>query len=102
MSVISLNDANFKGTIAEGVVLVDFYADWCGPCKMISPIVEQVSNETDAKVGKINVDENNFTASEYQIMSIPTLIIFKDGQISQKIVGFTSKEQLLDEINKIK
>lgn len=102
MSVINLNDANFKGTIASGVVLVDFYADWCGPCKMISPIVEQVSYETDAKVGKINVDENNYTASEYQIMSIPTLIIFKDGQVAQKIIGFTSKEQLLEEINKIK
>ena len=80
-------------------VLVDFYADWCGPCKMMAPIVEELAKDLQgkAKVGKINVDENQDLAMEYEVMSIPTLIIFKDGKELKRFVGVRSKSELLSE-----
>ena len=77
-------------------VLVDFYADWCGPCKMMAPAVEQLAQELEGKavVGKLNVDDNEDIAVKYQVMSIPTLIVFKDGQAVKKSVGLQSKDDV--------
>lgn len=91
-----LKDENFKEEIKEGLVLVDFYADWCGPCRMVGPIVEEISNEVEnLKVIKVNVDEREDIAKMYGIMSIPTLILFKEGEINKKQVGFVPKEVLI-------
>lgn len=102
MSVIKLEQNNFNEVIAKGVTLVDFYADWCGPCKMIAPIVEQVATETDAQVGKLNVDLAQGVAQQFGVMSIPTLIVFKDGKEVERVVGFTAKENLLRMIQNTK
>lgn len=103
MALVKLNDDNFKDEIASGVTLVDFYADWCGPCKMIAPFVEQLAEEeTDVKIAKLNVDEAQKVAMEYEVMSIPTLIVFKDGEPVKQQVGFAAKEQLKNMINEAK
>lgn len=95
MSVMKVNSSNFNEIIKNNVVLADFFADWCGPCKMLSPIIEELSNEmSDVNFVKVNIDESNEIASSYGIMSIPTLILFKNGKMINKIVGFTSKEEL--------
>jgi len=103
-NVIELSDASFDQTInsATEPVLVDFWAPWCGPCKMLSPIVEQLADEFagKAKICKINTDEARDTAIEFGISAIPTVILFKDGQIQKKWVGLTSKKELSDTINK--
>lgn len=92
---------NFEQEVlkSEKPVLVDFYADWCGPCQMMGPVIEEIAEELNekAKVGKINVDENPEIAVEYNVMSIPTLIIFKDGKEIKRFVGVTDKEELLKE-----
>lgn len=91
-----LKNENFNEEIKEGLVLIDFYADWCGPCRMVGPVVEELSNEVkDLKVIKVNVDEHEDVAKLYGIMSIPTLILFKDGEIRKKQVGFVPKEVLM-------
>lgn len=102
MAIIDVNDATFKETIGEGVKLVDFWAPWCGPCKMIAPVLEEVSADLDGKadIVKLNVDENQATAAEFGVMSIPTLILFKDGEEVDKVVGFQPKEQLTALIEK--
>ncbi len=82
-------------------VFVDFYADWCGPCKMVSPLVEEISNEVkDVKFVKVNVDDNPEIAQRYGIMSIPALIAFKNGEVAGQTVGFQPKEALLETVNK--
>ena len=91
------NNNNFESLISKGVVLVDFYAEWCGPCKMLSPILEEISNET--KIVKINVDEEEELSRKYGVMSIPTLILFKDGKDIDKKVGFMPKEEINNWIN---
>ena len=91
-----LNFENFDNEIQNGTVLVDFYADWCGPCKMIAPIVEEISVErSDITVGKVNVDESNAVAIKYGIVSIPTLIVFKDGKEYTRLIGYRPKEDIL-------
>jgi len=101
---LELTDQSFDQEISKGVVLVDFWAPWCGPCKMQGPIVEDLSQDLKdkegVKVSKLNVDENQAKASQYQVMSIPTLKIFKDGQVVETMVGLQSKETLLELINK--
>ena len=96
---LKINSANFEKEVlnSEKPVLVDFFADWCGPCKMMAPIVEELATELDgkAKVGKINVDENSDIAVEYNVMSIPTLIVFKNGKEEKRLVGVRDKEELL-------
>ena len=87
---------NFNELINGDKVIVDFYADWCGPCRMLGPIVEEVCNSNNIKLVKVNVDENPEIAKEYGIMSIPTLILFKDGSEIKKNVGFLSEEELLE------
>lgn len=81
-------------------VLVDFFADWCGPCKMMAPVVEQLAEELEgkAKVGKLNIDENMDIAEKYRVMNIPTFLIFKDGQEKERIVGAVSKNELKNKL----
>lgn len=96
---LKINSENFEQEVlnSEKPVLVDFFADWCGPCKMMAPIVEELATELDGKVkvGKINVDENSDIAVEYNVMSIPTLIVFKNGKEEKRLVGVRDKEELL-------
>ena len=99
MSVQKLNQNNFQNAIANGTALVDFYADWCGPCRIVSPIVDEIAEErSDITVGKVNVDDENALAMKYGVMSIPTLIVFKDGQEKTRIVGARSKAAILAEL----
>lgn len=101
---LNLNNTNFESEVigSKEPVLVDFYANWCGPCKMMSPIIEELAEELQgrAKVGKINVDENQDLALKYNVMSIPTLIIFRDGKEEKRFVGVRDKEELLSYIDK--
>lgn len=92
-----LNNQNFENEILNSnTALVDFYADWCGPCKMVAPIIEEIANEyTDIIVGKVNVDENNPLAAKYNVVSIPTIIVFKNGKEQTRIVGYRPKEDIL-------
>jgi len=104
-NVIELTDATFDKTIHDSdvPVLVDFWAPWCGPCKMISPIVEEISNEyaDKAKICKVNTDDERDSAMEFGISAIPTLILFKDGQVQKKWVGLTSKKDLAAAIDEL-
>ncbi len=98
MSVLKLKNADFENEILnkEGIALVDFYADWCGPCKMLAPVIEEIAAERpDVTVAKINVDEEGELAAKYGVMSIPTLIIFKNGEENERIVGFKQKRAIL-------
>ncbi|HKL74130.1 MAG TPA: thioredoxin [Clostridia bacterium] len=99
MKPIKLTDQNFEKEVKESdkIVLVDFYADWCGPCKMLAPILDNISEEMPhIKVGKVNVDQENNLAQAFAVSSIPTLIVFKNGKIDKKAVGYQSKERLVD------
>ncbi len=94
-------DFNEKVLQSDKPVLIDFWATWCGPCQMQGPIVEELSEElTDVLVGKVNVDEEPDLAERYNVMSIPTLLVFKNGEVVQKAVGLQSKENLLDMLDK--
>ena len=100
MSVQKLNQNNFQNAIANGTALVDFYADWCGPCRMVSPIVDEIAEErSDITVGKVNVDDENALAMKYGLISIPTLIVFKDGKEKTRIVGARPKTAILAELD---
>ncbi|GIP40712.1 thioredoxin [Paenibacillus sp. J31TS4] len=97
MAIVNVSDQSFKEEVeGQGTVLVDFWAPWCGPCKMIAPVLEDLDQEigSEVKIAKLNVDDNPETASRFGVMSIPTLIVFKDGQPVDKVVGFQSKEAL--------
>lgn len=97
MAAIVITKENFDSEVlkAEGTVLVDFWATWCGPCRMLSPIVDEVASERpDVKVGKINVDEQPELAQQFSIMSIPTLLVFKNGEKVQESVGLIPKEMV--------
>lgn len=99
MSEITLSKENFEKEVlnSEKLTLVDFWATWCGPCQMLSPIISEIADEFEntLKVGKINIDDENDLASKYQISSIPTLILFKDGKIVDTVVGYHTKEDLI-------
>ena len=97
MATTVITKDNFKSEVLEhkGTVLIDFWADWCGPCRMLSPIVDEVANENpNIKVGKINVDEQQELSSQFGIMSIPTLLVFKDGKKINESIGLIPKEQI--------
>ena len=98
MAIIKLTKDNFEQEVlkSEKPVLVDFYADWCGPCQMMGPVVEEISNEVnDAKVCKINIDEQMSIAQKYGVMSIPTFIVFKNGDVADKKMGAMPKSAVL-------
>ena len=98
MAVINITNANFTQEVLEsdGKVLVDFWAPWCGPCRMVSPIVEEIAEENAAiKVAKINIDEQPQLASQYGVMSIPTLMVFENGEVADKAVGARNKAFIL-------
>lgn len=100
MSAIRFNENNFDSVRKnEGLSLIDFYADWCGPCRMVLPLVDEIAKErSDLLVGKINVNENPDLAREFGIMSIPTLIVMKNGEIIKRSSGAKSKEKILEMI----
>ena len=99
MSILHITNDTFQEEVLSSTkpVLVDFFATWCGPCKMLSPIIEQIAEErTDIKVCKIDVDEAPELAREYQIMTVPTLMVVKDGKITQRFSGVAPKQQILE------
>ena len=101
-NVTTLSDATFDEEIkaTAEAVLVDFWAEWCGPCKLISPILEEIANEHPGRlrVGKLNVDDNPVVARRFEVMAIPTLILFKDGEPAKRLIGAKGKGQLLQEL----
>ncbi|HEC2146381.1 MULTISPECIES: thioredoxin [Staphylococcus intermedius group] len=102
MAIIEVKDSNFDEQIQSGVKLVDFWATWCGPCKMIAPVLEDLASDYEGKADilKLDVDQNQATAAKFEVMSIPTLIVFKDGQPVDKVVGFQPKENLAQVLDK--
>ncbi len=105
MAEVTLTDKTFDREVLQSdiPVLVDFWAEWCGPCKMQNPILEDVEKEFTGKVkiGKLNVDENPETAGKYSVMSIPTLLLFKKGEIVKQMIGVQSRETILNEFSKV-
>lgn len=102
MAIVDVNDQNFAQETADGLVLVDFWAPWCGPCKMIAPVLEELDGDMGEKVRivKLNVDDNQETAGKYGVMSIPTLLLLKEGNVVDQVVGFQPKEALAELVNK--
>ncbi|WP_024954932.1 thioredoxin [Sulfurospirillum arcachonense] len=100
---IDLNAENFEASIAEGTALVDFWAPWCGPCRMLAPVIEELAEDFDgkAKICKVNTDEEQDIAVKYGIRSIPTILFFKDGELVDQMVGASSKQVLADKINSL-
>jgi thioredoxin 1 len=102
MAILHATDQTFTSETGSGTVLVDFWAPWCGPCKMIAPVLEELDGDMGDKVKivKVDVDENQETAGKFGIMSIPTLLVLKDGEVVDKVVGFQPKEALAELLNK--
>ncbi|MDD5019316.1 MAG: thioredoxin [Candidatus Omnitrophica bacterium] len=105
MGAVHLSDENFKKEVLESKTpcLVDFWAEWCGPCRRVAPVVEEIADEFQGrvKVAKLNVDEGSKTASAYGVMSIPTLMFFKDGKVVEQIVGAVAKQELAAKIEEL-
>ena len=103
MAAEHLTEENFEAKIASGVVLVDFFATWCGPCKMLSPIIEEIAAECDGSfsVYKVDIDEAGDVAMDFGIMSVPTVIIFKDGEEAERMIGVRPKAEILGAVQKL-
>lgn len=105
MTVLHLGSKDFEAEVLKSdmPVLVDFWAEWCGPCKMIGPVIDEIASDFKGrlKVGKVNVDEAQDLAGKYSVMSIPTLLFFKQGKVVEQVVGVMSKDQLVDKIESI-
>ncbi|HAV63553.1 MAG TPA: thioredoxin [Verrucomicrobiales bacterium] len=103
-NITTLTTDNFKTEVLESSVpvLVDFWAEWCGPCKMIAPVLDELATEIGAaaKIGKVNIDEHHSLASQYGIRAIPTLLVFRGGQVAEQIVGLRSKRELKESLTK--
>lgn len=101
-AIVTLTEATFDEVVAGSTepVVVDFWAEWCGPCKMIAPILDEIATEKDgdAVIAKLNVDENPSIAQRYGVMSIPTMLVFRDGEVDKRVVGAKGKAQLLEEL----
>ena len=99
---LQLTDSNFKDTVLDqkGIAVVDFWAEWCGPCRMVGPIIEELATDYDGKaiIGKVDVDDNAELSQQYGVRSIPTILILKDGEVVDKHVGATSKQALVEKI----
>jgi len=102
MAITNVTDKNFDTETSEGLVLADFWAPWCGPCKMIAPVLEELDSEMGDKVKivKLDVDENPETAGKFGVMSIPTLLVIKNGEVVDKVVGFRPKDALAEVLTK--
>ncbi|MHB1305511.1 MAG: thioredoxin [Limisphaerales bacterium] len=104
-NLVILNEANFQQEVVQSTVpvLVDFWAEWCGPCRMIAPLLDELSAEYDGqiKIGKVNVDENQQLAGEYRVTAIPTLLLFNGGTVQDTIVGLKSKRDLKSSIDRV-
>ena len=101
MDVLKITSKNFEDEVLNSnkITIIDFYADWCGPCKMMAPIIDKIAEENnDIKVGKLNVDESGEIAGQFNIMSIPTVVVFKDGKEFKRFVGVTSKDNIINAI----
>lgn len=97
MEIIHADESNFNELISNGKVLVDFFATWCGPCKMLSPVLEEIaSDRNDTRIIKVDVDECQNLAKQFGVMSIPTLILINNGKIEDKKIGFQSKEEIVE------
>ena len=100
MSVLKITTENFEEEVlkSDKKVLIDFYADWCGPCKMMSPVIDEIADEKgeEIKVGKVNVDENQDLAMEYNVMSIPTILIINNGEVEKTFIGVTDKNEIVE------
>lgn len=102
MAIVNVTDQTFVKETSNGVVLADFWAPWCGPCKMIAPVLEELDGDLAGKIKivKVDVDENQETAGKFGVMSIPTLLIMKNGEVVEQVVGFQPKEALAEIVNK--
>lgn len=104
-NIVVLNTGNFSTEVLKSAtpVLVDFWAEWCGPCKMIAPVLDELAGEYDGrvKIGKVNIDEDQGLASQYGVRAIPTLLIFKNGEVAEQIVGMRSKRDLKSSLDKV-
>lgn len=105
MDTVTIDEANFEAEVTQSQkpVLVDFWADWCGPCKMIAPLLDEIAREKGdtIKVGKINIDQNQSLSFKYNVRAIPTLLFFKNGQVVDQVTGMTSKKDLLGRIEAV-
>ena len=101
MAVKHFKDSDFKEEIKKGVVLIDFFASWCGPCRMLAPIIEEVAGhfQDKATIAKVDIDTEQKIAAEYQVTSVPTMILFKDGKEIQRLVGLRDAESIIELIN---